>query len=402
MILSIGQYVEALTNSEGRFRTLRRVWPVCDEKGEVLFSVPGHGLVDFEISAGGGRISLRCPLRGGAEAEIRLRALAEKDKGLASEFFTPWRLLEKEIVLFDGAGNAVETDVLVRPAADGVTAERFLRETGDPRLVSSVLASIARLDEWSREVGREVSGRRLLFGPDGSVRVTGFSAKGDLDKLVARLTGFSGQSDEPAETGPASDGIRDSYEWEEDESDGIRCVRDVGGWRYVTGGDVPLTDRVWLFAAPFREGRAEVETAEGKGLIDKEGRHILEPVYEELSWDEYWGLVAVMTEGRWSLLDRGGTLLTEDYFDWLGECSEGLVLAQKDGKCGFIDTEGREAIPFVYDDATSFSEGCALVTVGDESFYIDGSGNQIDRQAGTVAGTAGKIYALADVSEIPT
>jgi hypothetical protein len=99
--------------------------------------------------------------------------------------------------------------------------------------------------------------------------------------------------------------------------------------------------------------------------------------YEEYTWDEDRGVATVMTEGRWGGVDARGRLLTTDSYDWLGECSEGYMLAQKGGKCGFIDVSGREVIPFVYDDASSFSEGCALVSRGGESFFIDPRGEKI-------------------------
>lgn len=448
MILTIRQYIEALTNSEGRFRTLAKIYPVTNAAGEPVFSVPGHGLADFEVVADGVGMTLRCPLRHSAEAETKLRALAEKDRGLASPFFTEWTLREKEIVLFDDAGNPIETDVLSRISIGGVSATRFLQDAaakGDVRLIMSALDSLAALAEWSQNAGREVAARRLFFGTDGSVRVSGFSARGELGDvalaffftaampgmfaetglslltraIVARplairlcaeasVSGFpepqrilAGDIAGPlrrlagyppgkvAELGrrlmseiefsrPEAAPVEESsgYAWAEDESDGLKCVKDVDGWRYVGSDDSPVIDRVWLFAAPFREGRAEVETVEGKGLIDKDGHYVLEPVYEEVAWDEYWGLAAVMLEGRWSLLDREGTLLTETHYDWLGECSEGLILAQKEGRCGFLDTEGREVIPFGYDDAASFSEGCAFVTAGGESFFIDSSGQR--------------------------
>jgi hypothetical protein len=81
-----------------------------------------------------------------------------------------------------------------------------------------------------------------------------------------------------------------------------------------------------------------------------------------------------MTEGRWSLADRDGQVLTAETYDWIGECSEGLVLAVRAGLCGFLDTAGHEVIPCIYDDASSFSEGCALVSLAGESCFVDARG----------------------------
>lgn len=466
MILTVGQYIEALANSDGRFRTLGKIYPVADAAGNPVFSMPGHGLADFEVMAGDVRLSLRCPLRSDAGTANKLRALREKDRGLGSRFFREWALLEKEIVLFDAAGNPVEADILARPVPQSERVADFLQrmaaeslqdrvpvvnEDGEeesykePReKILDALASFGELAGWAQGKGLRIAVRKLLVTCADKVFVTGFSADdsspmialaflftaamperfadaglplisgaagarplaeklcaaaseagfpesaqmlaGDVAGAVRRLSERSpeeicGLGREISSLSGASDKKTKEdtpgYAWSADDSEGIKCVRDGAGWRYVDRRNRPVIDMVWQHAAPFREGRAEVETASGKGLIDKEGRLVLEPVYEELAWDEYCGIVAVMTEGRWSLLDREGILLTTETYDWLGECCEGLILVQKDGKCGFIDAEGREVIPLIYDDATSFSEGCAFVTAGGESFYIDSKGKRL-------------------------
>ena len=48
-------------------------------------------------------------------------------------------------------------------------------------------------------------------------------------------------------------------------------------------------------------------------------------------------------------------------YDDVKEFSEGLALVSEDDKCGFVDKEGNIAIPFVYDNAWSFSDGLACV-----------------------------------------
>ncbi len=238
MILTISQYIEALTSTDGRLRTLERLRTVCGADGLPVFVIPGRGLVDFEVETAGGRCTLRCPLRWNNGTVPRLRTLAGVDRGRggregsAERFPTSWRVLEREIVLFDEAGRATEVDILARPAS-GATLEV----------------------RWS--------------GPDPR------------------------------------------------------------------------------------------------------------PEWEEFVWDGQWGLATVMEEGRWWLADRRGEMLTTEFYDWLGECSEGLVLGQKGSLCGFLDTDGREAIPFIYDDASSFSEGCALVSLDGENFYINTRGERI-------------------------
>lgn len=65
-----------------------------------------------------------------------------------------------------------------------------------------------------------------------------------------------------------------------------------------------------------------------------------------------------------------------DYYD-LGDFSDGLALAKRDGKWGFFDSTGKEGIPFEYEDAYSFSEGLGWVKKDGKYVVIDTSGKVI-------------------------
>jgi hypothetical protein len=44
------------------------------------------------------------------------------------------------------------------------------------------------------------------------------------------------------------------------------------------------------------------------------------------------------------------------------------------GKWGFIDPAGKQAVPFKYDEASSFTDGLAKVVRKNKVFYIDRRG----------------------------
>jgi hypothetical protein len=381
-MITITQYLEALSSPDGRMHTLDRLRHAGGGSGEAVFSMPGHGLVDFEVIAGESRNTLRCPLRRDASAAEELRVLAAKDHGLGSRYFTEWRVLEREIVLFDDNGDAFEVDVLVRSAPDGEAMVDFLDRAvacGDVMAVDALARETEKLLRWAGNLDRGIALGKLLVAPDGTPRVKAFSASDETDR-IHRVLGAARRAARAAKALQAARAahVKDANHADEHEAtDGIRLVRDGGGWMYVDRAGRAVIDDVWLTAEPFRGSRAQVETREGHGLIDMNGRRVLEPVYEEVVWDDYWGLVTTMAEGRWLLADSDGTVLTAEPYDWLGECSEGMVLAQKGDKCGFLDVCGREAVPCIYDDASSFSDGCALVTLDGEEFFIDPRGRKI-------------------------
>ena len=55
--------------------------------------------------------------------------------------------------------------------------------------------------------------------------------------------------------------------------------------------------------------------------------------------------------------------------------SHGIAPVAKGQKWGYIDTEGRTVVPFIFDNAGPFASGLAPVRVGKDSGFIDRSGN---------------------------
>ncbi len=318
MILTVSQYLEALASPNGRWRTLRRVRPVADPSGGPLFVLPGNRVVDLEVTADGTRQTLRCPLRWDDDSPGRLSSFVRMQRGLEGRFFTEWRVLRSEVVVFDDEGRPYEVDILARPAATGEPLVDFLEKAaaaGDTDAMDAAGRSFDDLVSWARRVDRGgIALRRLVASPSGEVALTAFSAT--------------------------------------DYADSVRH-----------------------YMHSLRHRPRQIP----KNDVDEPPRPVPEHYrdYEEYTWDDYWEIATAMNEGCWSLVDADGRQLTTEPYDWLGECSEGLILAQKGSKCGFIDLAGRQAVPFVYDDANSFFEGCALVSREGESYLIDPRGERI-------------------------
>lgn len=60
-----------------------------------------------------------------------------------------------------------------------------------------------------------------------------------------------------------------------------------------------------------------------------------------------------------------------------GKKEVALFPVTKDGKAGYIDTQGKIKIPLQYDDAETFSEGLAAVKQGDRWGYINADGEMV-------------------------
>lgn len=90
------------------------------------------------------------------------------------------------------------------------------------------------------------------------------------------------------------------------------------------------------------------------------------------------GLAAFSIGGAWGYLDRQGRLAIPPTFDETQGFSEGLAPAATDDKWGYIDRTGRWAIAPSYREARDFSEGLAVVANEDgQDGVIDRNGRSI-------------------------
>ena len=147
---------------------------------------------------------------------------------------------------------------------------------------------------------------RLPEGRPLSVCAAEFDAeslRSALDKLEAGLSelGFSHNNLKPGNLYVTSDGrlIPVRYHFA----------------RFGEGHDAegfenrPVIAPQFVWAADFREGRAEVQTAQGMGLIDKRGHYVIEPRYEIVDYNPYTGCSRIRSEGLWALADYNGRIV---------------------------------------------------------------------------------------------
>lgn len=121
-----------------------------------------------------------------------------------------------------------------------------------------------------------------------------------------------------------------------------------------------------------------IRTPRGYGLVDSSGRVVMNDVWEQLAWygDENV-CVGADNLGRWHIYDRMGRQLSTVGCDFMGDASEGFVVARRGERYGYISTDGKRHTDFIYDEAYSFSEGRALVKRNNNYFHIDTSFHRV-------------------------
>lgn len=123
------------------------------------------------------------------------------------------------------------------------------------------------------------------------------------------------------------------------------------------------------------------------GVINNKGKIIIPPIYHKLSAlvDLHVNpnpslLIAYNENKRAGLLNlETGKLLTPFKYDEIENISDDRIKVSLNGKYGFIDTNGKEVIPIIYDFVEGFHLGLSLARKdgSDKEFYINKTGKRV-------------------------
>ena len=116
-------------------------------------------------------------------------------------------------------------------------------------------------------------------------------------------------------------------------------------------------------------------TRERVMILDDDGNLITSLIYDD-SGEFHEGLVSVKHNGKWGFIDKEGNEAIPFDYEYAYDFSEGACAVLK-GKCGYIDKQGQVIIPFNYSVAFKFHNGIASVYVGNENTYINKEGNTV-------------------------
>lgn len=143
----------------------------------------------------------------------------------------------------------------------------------------------------------------------------------------------------------------------------------------------------------FSDGLAIVEIDGKMGALDRRGKLVIKPVYRSTAWEFQEGLLAVKQGNRWGFVDRRGkmaispqfvdakpNLISEEELDianyYTLKFSDGLAAVTLDGvNYGYINKQGKIAIPLQFKYARAFSEGLGLVQTRSGNWgFVDKAG----------------------------
>lgn len=101
------------------------------------------------------------------------------------------------------------------------------------------------------------------------------------------------------------------------------------------------------------------------GVIDLHGKTIVELGHYKDIYTFHNGYAVVKSgSDQYGYIDRNGKEIVPCMYDWIGPFSEGFAVMMKNRKWGYVDLTGKEVIAPEYDQAEPFKGGCAVVAKG--------------------------------------
>jgi WG containing repeat len=143
--------------------------------------------------------------------------------------------------------------------------------------------------------------------------------------------------------------------------DGVASIWHKGGPALLRhdGTVVPIQGVNWL-SEYFSEGRICFSKAEKYGYMDRDGKVVIRPVYDEAA-TFYRGMAEVKLNGRWGYIDTNGAMVIKPRFDTANFFKDGLAYVEVGGKSCYIDERGNVVLETAYKGGFPFSEGLTPV-----------------------------------------
>ena len=252
-----------------------------------------------------------------AEAAAHARRISAAVRRLNSDCLVSCRLLSGELRWQDVRGELRRCDLLLEHIPAGYDFEEALRFVRRDTLLTGLDALQAELRRIGfahrnlRPGNRRWSAGRFIPLRYYDARIGEGSDDEAFAALRRRIEEATGGEQVSA---PLDETPRLRFEGHRQVGplcEELVCVEDESGYGYVDAENRPVIAARYLWAADFREGRAEVQTARGMGLIDRPGAEVIPARYDIVEYDAAQSLVYVREGERWARFDRQGRQLTE-------------------------------------------------------------------------------------------
>ncbi len=152
MYINLSNYMESVSNPNGRFKTLEGIYPVRDCYHEPVMTA-NRLTVNFEMTYKGEAYTLKCLLNDSLCIE-NLRNISDYTRLIDSPYLTSYTYYPQEMLVFDNFDNPLYVDVILQKEPEGRKLNDFLAnclERGDINSITEVMRKIGDLAYWFTE-----------------------------------------------------------------------------------------------------------------------------------------------------------------------------------------------------------------------------------------------------------
>lgn len=176
-------------------------------------------------------------------------------------------------------------------------------------------------------------------------------------------------------------------------SEGLSAIQIDGKMGYIDKKGEICIPLHFNDAGEFREGYARIRKvgSSNLGFIDKTGNMAIPAVFDGGGYVDMFfqeGLAKVLKDGKWGFINTNGNMVFTTMYDLhTSVFHNGLVLANTEEKIygsnmknrlyGFLGSDGRIVIPMKFDKAGEFHDGLAKVLENGKWGFINKNGNRI-------------------------
>lgn len=149
----------------------------------------------------------------------------------------------------------------------------------------------------------------------------------------------------------------------------------------------------------FNNGIAPVKMNGVWGFINKEGKYLINPQYQDFAVNDkdysyrvfINDIASVKKNGKWGAINKNGKVVIDFKYDSGFIFNNGIAYVKENNKYVYIDTKGNEINKAKYDDANIFNNNIALV--GNNGVYslIDKNNSRISNETWNFQGSSVNI-----------
>lgn len=146
------------------------------------------------------------------------------------------------------------------------------------------------------------------------------------------------------------------------ESELLIPFQSQGKWGFADSSGKLIIEARYDAIEPFNEGLAVVKLGDFYGMVNMQGEEVIRPEHARITPCAS-GVFTIETPEGVIIMNQDAKVISQGQYDeiFAYTSSEGRIPVRKDGKIGFLDTEGNPITEVVYDKIFRFSSGHAPV-----------------------------------------